>query len=58
MPIQITIIPYLIYYEYKINTVKSLHHLKRSLFFLICSFHSYIIKDAKPMQSAHQETIH
>ena len=44
MPIQITINPYLIHYENKTNTVKSLHNVKRSLFFLICSFHSYIIK--------------
>ena len=44
MPIQITINPHLIHYENKTNTVKSLHHVKRSLFFLIRSFHSYIIK--------------
>ena len=44
MPIQITINPYLIHSENKTNTVKYLHHVKRSLFFLICSFHSYIIK--------------
>ena len=44
MPLQITINPYLIHYENKTNTVKSLHHVKISLFFLICSFHSYVIK--------------